>query len=55
MTRVTADTTESRHPVDQVLPFAQMFVYGLQHVLQVAVPGHASGQPPRGRTAEGDQ
>jgi xanthine/uracil permease len=31
------------HPVDEVLPFGQMFVYGLQHVLSmyagvVAVP-----------------
>jgi uric acid transporter len=38
----TAAPTE-RHPVDQVLPFPQMFLYGLQHVLSmyagvVAVP-----------------
>jgi xanthine permease len=43
MTSVTASTTETTHPVDQVLPFPQMFVYGLQHVLSmyagvVAVP-----------------
>ena len=24
-----------KHPVDQVLPFGQMFVYGLQHVLSM--------------------
>ncbi len=35
--------TASRHPVDQVLPVPQMFLYGLQHVLSmyagvVAVP-----------------
>lgn len=43
--------TEDRHPVDEVLPFGQMFVYGLQHVLSmyagvVAVPlivGNAFG------------
>ena len=29
MTSVTATTTEATHPVDQVLPFPQMFVYGL--------------------------
>lgn len=41
-------------PVDEVLPFTQMFLYGLQHVLvmyagAVAVPlvvGHAVGLPP---------
>ena len=31
MTSVTAPTTETTHPVDQVLPFLQMFIYGLQH------------------------
>ena len=25
------------HPVDEVLPFGQMFVYGLQHVLSMCV------------------
>ena len=43
-----------RHPVDEVLPFPQMFVYGLQHVMSmyagvVAVPlivGNAFGLPP---------
>jgi uric acid transporter len=42
-----------RHPVDEVLPPAQMFVYGLQHVMSmyagvVAVPliiGTAMGLP----------
>ncbi len=39
----TADVTTEKHPVDQVLPFPQMFVYGLQHVMSmyagvVAVP-----------------
>ena len=42
MTSVTAPATE-KHPVDEVLPFPQMFTYGLQHVLSmyagvVAVP-----------------
>ena len=42
MSAVAASTTE-KHPVDQVLPFPQMFVYGLQHVASmyagvVAVP-----------------
>ena len=37
------DTATEKHPVDQVLPFPQMFLYGLQHVLSmyagvVAVP-----------------
>jgi len=40
---VTTPTPDGRHPVDEVLPFPQMFVYGLQHVLSmyagvVAVP-----------------
>ena len=42
---MTAHAThpDQRHPVDQVLPFPQMFLYGLQHVLSmyagvVAVP-----------------
>ena len=35
--------TSDKHPLDQVLPFGQMFIYGLQHVLSmyagvVAVP-----------------
>jgi xanthine permease len=39
----TPATTGEKHPVDQVLPAPQMFVYGLQHVLSmyagvVAVP-----------------
>ena len=42
MSSDTAPTTE-KHPVDQTLPFPQMFTYGLQHVLSmyagvVAVP-----------------
>jgi uric acid transporter len=42
MSSDTATTTE-KHPVDQTLPFLQMFTYGLQHVLSmyagvVAVP-----------------
>ena len=44
----------TKHPVDEVLPFGQMFVYGLQHVMSmyagvVAVPlivGNAFGLPP---------
>jgi uric acid transporter len=47
-------TVKEKHPVDQVLPFPQMFVYGLQHVMSmyagvVAVPlivGNAFGLPP---------
>ena len=40
---VIASAAATKHPVDQVLPFRQMFVYGLQHVLSmyagvVAVP-----------------
>ena len=39
----SSGSVAGKHPVDQVLPFAQMFVYGLQHVLSmyagvVAVP-----------------
>jgi xanthine/uracil permease len=39
----SAASVAGKHPVDQVLPFGQMFVYGLQHVLSmyagvVAVP-----------------
>ena len=39
----SAGSVAGKHPVDQVLPFGQMFVYGLQHVLSmyagvVAVP-----------------
>ena len=39
----TATAAPAKHPVDQVLPFPQMFLYGLQHVLSmyagvVAVP-----------------
>jgi xanthine/uracil permease len=35
--------TSDKHPLDQVLPFGQMFIYGLQHVSSmyagvVAVP-----------------
>ena len=42
-TRATTGTATVKHPVDQVLPFPQMFFYGLQHVLSmyagvVAVP-----------------
>ncbi len=42
-TRAATSTTTVKHPVDQVLPFPQMFFYGLQHVLSmyagvVAVP-----------------
>ena len=31
-----------KHPLDQMLPFGQMFIYGLQHVLSMyagGVPG----------------
>jgi xanthine permease len=43
MTASTTAAPTERHPVDQVLPFPQMFLYGLQHVLSmyagvVAVP-----------------
>ncbi len=43
MSSAIAPPTEGTHPVDEVLPFPQMFVYGLQHVLSmyagvVAVP-----------------
>jgi uric acid transporter len=43
MSSVNAPSREAPHPVDEVLPFPQMFVYGLQHVLSmyagvVAVP-----------------
>jgi xanthine permease len=43
MTDTAAGAVAEKHPVDQVLPFGQMFVYGLQHVLSmyagvVAVP-----------------
>ena len=47
-------TKTAKHPVDEVLPFGQMFVYGLQHVMSmyagvVAVPlivGNAFGLTP---------
>ncbi len=43
MSSAIAPPAEGTHPVDEVLPFPQMFVYGLQHVLSmyagvVAVP-----------------
>ena len=43
MTSVTTGPATGKHPVDEVLPFGQMFTYGLQHVLSmytgvVAVP-----------------
>jgi xanthine permease len=39
----SSDAATEKHPLDQVLPFGQMFIYGLQHVLSmyagvVAVP-----------------
>ena len=51
---MTSVATTGKHPVDEVLPFGQMFVYGLQHVLSmyagvVAVPlivGTAFKLPP---------
>jgi uric acid transporter len=43
MAVVSTVATSDKHPLDQVLPFGQMFIYGLQHVLSmyagvVAVP-----------------
>ncbi len=53
MARGTNAAVVDRHPVDEVLPVAQLFVYGLQHVMSmyagvVAVPlivGAAMGLP----------
>ena len=60
MTSVTASTTETTHPVDQVLPFPQMFVYDFvpqsDHAGgHAAGTGHAQGQPPTGLSAEGEE